>query len=1028
MSVLKLLALLFLIPALAYGAGFNAESLTASKYLTVGSGTQTAAALSVKGQGVGMGFAVRVADSSAVDRLVVLDNGNVGVGTTAPVVKLDVVGNIKTSGGIVSSNMVYDVRNYGAVGNDSTDDAAAIQAAINDAVATGNGTGIVYLPSKTFKVTTSIQLYSGIRLIGTGTTPTITGSKIHMTGDAPAIIVNGDTGNGFEISNLSIVGNVANTSNDGISLQHGTDSCRYSSIHDVFIYQVGRDAIRLDGFDFVDIKNCNLWKYVVCGINAIDVDSSSPLAEFLVVENVICNGNAASGTTGMRITDGAYVTLIGNDFDTNDTGLYVGEGFGSNLYAYSSSILLNNLCGIEINTTTNNSWPMSFYGTNIFMKGTNATEYAINIHSTTYNNRALLFSGLFINKNGATPPTTCILADSLLKDSSFINVTNDAGGLFSFPNNQGIYLHKLVNTNFIEDTTGNIGIGTTSPTNRLYVNYNYNALNLPTTISSYALAISNQSTTTGDGAGMGFSVSSTPQSVGAAITHRRMGSSSAGDLTFWTKAVSGSLTENMTLGGTGNLGIGTTTPMQKLDISGTVQMTGFKMAVGATNGQVLTTDAAGVGTWQTPSATASVTYDSQTINTNPSGQLRIIAGTGSDGQVLKMSGANVEWGTVGGGTASAGGSVHQLQYNYPSGTIAGTPLMVYDTSTNNLAIGVGTTNNGSKLYLRGNGLAEGFVLRIADSTPSDKVVIMDNGNVGIGTTTPLDKVQIIGNLDIGNTLSSVALLMGSGRRALNIIDSAGVVKIHRWDASNAAALEFMQGNTGTIGAGSGQTRWWDIAVDSSGFSIRDRSDSGANKKFWIQDASQNWNVGIGTTAPNIAKLGIRATGATTGFAFRIVDSNFADKVTILDNGNLGIATTAPTQKLEIIGTGKMTDIILTNTQPLMSLSIINPDASMDGIGKVLSTSKDFQIDAIYAQCPNNTTGTSVEFTLKTVGPTGTGSTSNLTVGQTAPVIKLTVAGSSSMTIPAGQLMVLDTVSLTGGSSPLFRLDVFGHEK
>ncbi|GAB4368281.1 MAG: hypothetical protein Kow0042_09370 [Calditrichia bacterium] len=49
----------------------------------------------------------------------------------------------------------------------------------------------------------------------------------------------------------------------------------------------------------------------------------------------------------------------------------------------------------------------------------------------------------------------------------------------------------------------------------------------------------------------------------------------------------------------GNVGIGTSSPAQTLQVAGMAQVEGFKMTPGAGAGKVLTCDASGVGTWQT---------------------------------------------------------------------------------------------------------------------------------------------------------------------------------------------------------------------------------------------------------------------------------------------------------------------------------------------------------------------------------------------------------------------------------------------
>ncbi len=117
------------------------------------------------------------------------------------------------------------------------------------------------------------------------------------------------------------------------------------------------------------------------------------------------------------------------------------------------------------------------------------------------------------------------------------------------------------------NVSGNVGIGTTTPTQKLHVEGNLRLIN-----NGWIQFGHN--------------------------TDYRI-ARVANDLKFYTDG-----DPNLVVLDGGQVGIGTETPQELLDVSGTARVAGFKMPTGAANQYVLTSDAAGVGTWQPAAAAA----------------------------------------------------------------------------------------------------------------------------------------------------------------------------------------------------------------------------------------------------------------------------------------------------------------------------------------------------------------------------------------------------------------------------------------
>ncbi|MGB3340276.1 MAG: hypothetical protein WBB37_02205 [bacterium] len=170
--------------------------------------------------------------------------------------------------------------------------------------------------------------------------------------------------------------------------------------------------------------------------------------------------------------------------------------------------------------------------------------------------------------------------------------------------------------------------------------------------------------------------------------------------------------EKMRIDADGNVGIGTTGPAEKLDVAGTAQVTGFKMPTGATNGYVLTSDVSGIGTWQNVSADSDWSFlisngADTTLQTGGRWGIARAGNTlygnadsthvnlGIDSRTGANETANYKYCTVGGGynnsaylyaTVAGGGNNAAAEY----GTVAGG---YYNSATNLYAAVVGGDHN-----------------------------------------------------------------------------------------------------------------------------------------------------------------------------------------------------------------------------------------------------------------------------------------------------------------------------------------------
>jgi hypothetical protein len=285
--------------------------------------------------------------------------------------------------------IVFDVKAYGATGDGTTDDTAAIQSAVDAAHTAGGGT--VWFPAGTYKlVTNPIKLYSGttptivaysnITLAGAGAGGT-TGTIIKQTTtDVDVIKVLNDVANGAQsvgivIQDLCVAWGTVTLTNSGNGIYfaqqaaHGPAyyQCAVRNVRANNFQATGRYGFNFESFIVSTLEACHAYScyggFFLNGAVGSEYGSVSTSLTF-----INCYANAPT-TYGYRLIDATYCSFQGCacDVSTNVTGnAYSIEGcnsiaFNGCAFELDGTHTLTNGWKIMANAATTGSLQIGLY-------------------------------------------------------------------------------------------------------------------------------------------------------------------------------------------------------------------------------------------------------------------------------------------------------------------------------------------------------------------------------------------------------------------------------------------------------------------------------------------------------------------------------------------------------------------------------------------------------------------------------------------------------------------------------------------
>ena len=452
--------------------------------------------------------------------------------------------------------------------------------------------------------------------------------------------------------------------------------------------------------------------------------------------------------------------------------------------------------------------------------------------------------------------------------------------------------------------SGKVGIGTTSPSEKLQVNNGKLYITESANASTANLIYLENS---GSGGNEGVSIKFNPMfGAESMIASNREGAASDdANLTFHT-ALADVTTERMRIDSSGNVGIGTTLPLAKLDVDGVARARGGTY----------------VADIDTKTDVAIVIAENDYIYTaDGSSYLRKLIGKSND--IIKIGetgtsltdGIDLMPGTTGGYVQVFNNSSVVAKFvdgKLGIGTTA--PSQKLNVVNDNTSTWTAKfTNNTNNVYLSVND-ANNYGIYVLGETKN-----YFSGNIGIGTTSPSRKLHV----NAGTDNEAVIIESSDTEVAIELKDTTGTATIRsrgdfRFDGSSGEIMRMESG--GNVGIGTTSPRG-KLQINGNSNSWNDapsvRLWDTTNSKGWLVGNVNNYTAGD-FYIRTFATVNADPTSASQEFTIKHA------------TGNVGIGITNPTAKLHVVGTGLFTGLV-SGITPVAAANFVTK-AYVDGSG------------------------------------------------------------------------------------------------